>query len=98
MVANENFKHIDPDEFHDKELTLHDCVTDRVFTRSTWYWSRKTMVEIWHMEHLISAVYWIEAAQKSGIISHDSVRQIFHDCGAIRRMLIASINTAKENN
>ncbi len=23
--------------------------------------------------------YWIEAAQKSGIISHDSVRQIFHD-------------------
>ena len=30
MVANENFKHIEPDEFHDKELTLHDCVADRV--------------------------------------------------------------------
>ncbi len=33
---------------------------------------------------------------KAGIVSYDSVRKIFHDCGAIRRMLIASINTAKE--
>ncbi len=30
MVANENFKHIEPDEFHDKELTLHDCVANRI--------------------------------------------------------------------
>ena len=103
----ENFKHIDPDEFHDKELTLHDCVADhvsyadgilrfrfpdgfwvtphheentsekvvrtdasivnfsikdideievRVFTRSACCWSRKTIVELWHMEQLISAV------------------------------------------
>ena len=29
-MVNSNFKHIDPDEFHDKELILHDCVADRV--------------------------------------------------------------------
>ena len=41
--------------------------------------------------------YWIEIAQKSNIISEDIAKNILHDCGAIRRMLIASINTAKEN-
>ncbi|MBQ8575275.1 MAG: four helix bundle protein [Clostridia bacterium] len=39
--------------------------------------------------------YWIEIAQKSDIVSSDSVKDILHDCGSIRRMLIASINTAK---
>ena len=26
----ENFKNIDPDEFHGKELTLHDCIADKI--------------------------------------------------------------------
>jgi len=29
-VVPEKFKHIDPDAFHDKELTLHDCIADRI--------------------------------------------------------------------
>lgn len=29
-LHNESFKHTDPDEFHDKELSLHDCVSDNV--------------------------------------------------------------------
>ncbi len=41
--------------------------------------------------------YWIEIAVKSGIVSEDAAKNILHDCGAIRRMLIASINTAKRN-
>lgn len=41
--------------------------------------------------------YWIEIAQKSGIISDSSAKVLLHDCGSIRRMLISSINTAKEN-
>ena len=41
--------------------------------------------------------YWIEIAQKAGIISNDVTKGILHDCGSIRRMLISSINTAKEN-
>ena len=41
--------------------------------------------------------YWIEIAQKANIISEDIAKGVLHDCGSIRRMLIASINTAKEN-
>ena len=39
--------------------------------------------------------YWIEIAQKANIISEDVAKIILHNCGSIRRMLIASINTAK---
>ena len=42
--------------------------------------------------------YWIEIAQKANIISEGIAKSVLHDCGSIRRMLIASINTAKENN
>ena len=41
--------------------------------------------------------YWIEIAQKTDIISADIAKIILHDCGSIRRMLISSINTAKED-
>ena len=41
--------------------------------------------------------YWIEIAQKSGIITDDVSKNTLHDCASIRRMLISSINTAKEN-
>ena len=40
--------------------------------------------------------YWIEIAQKASIFSEDVAKSVLHDCGSIRRMLIASINTAKE--
>ena len=40
--------------------------------------------------------YWIEVANRSEILSDDTSKKILHDCGAIRRMLISSINTAKE--
>ena len=41
--------------------------------------------------------YWIEIAQKAGLISSEAAKAILHDCGSIRRMLISSINTAKKN-
>ena len=41
--------------------------------------------------------YWIEIAQKANIVSEETVKTLLHDCGAIRRMLISSINTAKED-
>ncbi len=40
--------------------------------------------------------YWVEIAQKAGIVSEGNVKEILHDCGSIRRMLISSINTAKD--
>ena len=42
--------------------------------------------------------YWLEIAQKAEIVSEESVKTLLHDCGSIRRMLISSINTAKEKN
>lgn len=41
--------------------------------------------------------YWLEIIQKVALGDNDSLSKIIHDCGAIRRMLIASINTAKVN-
>ncbi|MBE6720775.1 MAG: four helix bundle protein [Ruminococcaceae bacterium] len=41
--------------------------------------------------------YWIELLEKSELISSDKLKLLQHDCGAIRRLLIASINTAKNN-
>ena len=41
--------------------------------------------------------YWVEIAQKANIISEDTSKAVLHDCGSIRKMLITSINTAKEN-
>ncbi len=41
--------------------------------------------------------YWIEIALKSELFSEDIAKDILHDCGSIRRVLISSINTAKEN-
>lgn len=42
--------------------------------------------------------YWIEIAVKADIIPNDSVKTILHNCGTIRRILISSITTAKDNN
>ena len=41
--------------------------------------------------------YWLEIAEKANLVSEDSIKNIIHDCGTIRRMLIASINTAKDD-
>ena len=41
--------------------------------------------------------YWIENAQKSGLVEEYATRNIMHDSGSIRRMLSASINTVKAN-
>ena len=39
--------------------------------------------------------YWLELMNRADILP--DVSDIIHDCGVIRRMLITSINTAKEN-
>ena len=41
--------------------------------------------------------YWLELMLKSEILTDDVVKTLLHDCGAIRRMLISSINTTKQN-
>ncbi len=41
--------------------------------------------------------YWLELVQKSEIFTDDILKSLLHDCGAIRRMLISSINATKAN-
>ncbi len=41
--------------------------------------------------------YWLELFVNSGIAKRETVAELYNQCGTIRRILIASINTAKEN-
>ena len=41
--------------------------------------------------------YWLEVFVKSEIIHRDAAAKLYSQCGTIRRILIASVNTAKEN-
>ena len=42
--------------------------------------------------------YWLELFVKSSLIEKEVAKELCNQCGTIRRILIASINTAKENN
>ena len=41
--------------------------------------------------------YWIELFVKTELLDRDEARVLYNECGTIRRLLVASINTAKEN-
>ena len=41
--------------------------------------------------------YWLELFVKSELLDREIAKKVYNDCGTIRRMLISSINTAKEN-
>ena len=41
--------------------------------------------------------YWLELFVKAEILNREAAVNLYNQCGTIRRMLIASINTAKEN-
>ena len=42
--------------------------------------------------------YWLELFIKSELTDREIAKDLYNQCGTIRRILIASINTAKENN
>ena len=41
--------------------------------------------------------YWLELFVTSESVDRDTAKDLYNQCGTIRRLLIASINTAKEN-
>ncbi len=41
--------------------------------------------------------YWLELFVKAGYVEREKVRHVYNMCGTIRRMLVKSINTAREN-
>ena len=49
------------------------------------------------MKYCYETEYWLELMQKSQIFTNEIVKSLLHDCGAIRRILISSINTTKSN-
>ena len=42
--------------------------------------------------------YWLELFVKSELLDREIAKELYNQCGTIRRMLIASINTAKGEN
>ncbi|MBR2100435.1 MAG: four helix bundle protein [Eubacterium sp.] len=42
--------------------------------------------------------YWLDIFCRTDIITNEEYDELFKKCSKIRKMLIASINTAKENN
>ena len=41
--------------------------------------------------------YWLELFQKAGFLTEVTTKALLNQCGTIRRLLIASVNTAKNN-
>lgn len=41
--------------------------------------------------------YWLILMEKAELLSSDITQSLIHDCGVIRKMLISSITTAKNN-
>ncbi len=41
--------------------------------------------------------YWLELMGRAELLSADMAKTLLHDCGAIRRMLVSSVNTVKQN-
>ena len=41
--------------------------------------------------------YWLELLKKADIVSLESLSPLIHECGSIRRILVASVTTAKSN-
>ena len=41
--------------------------------------------------------YWLELFVNSELLDREIAKDLYNQCGTIRRILIASINTAKEN-
>lgn len=39
--------------------------------------------------------YWLEVFVKSGLVDREAAKDVYHQCGTIRRLLISSINTTK---
>jgi four helix bundle protein len=40
--------------------------------------------------------YWIELFVKANLIDREKAAGLYNQCGTLRRMLVASVNTAKE--
>ena len=49
------------------------------------------------LKECYETVYWLELFVKSDILNRETAAELYNQCGTVRRILIASINTAKGN-
>ena len=49
------------------------------------------------LKEVYETEYWLELLERSELVSSESLSHLIHDCRSIRRMLVASVNTAKSN-
>lgn len=49
------------------------------------------------LKECYEAEYWLELFLKTALIDKDVAKELINQCGTIRKILIASINTAKGN-
>ena len=49
------------------------------------------------LKECIETEYWIEMLHGCDAITEDTARNLLQECGVVHRMLVKSINTAKEN-
>lgn len=49
------------------------------------------------LKECYEAEYWLEIFKNTELADENSLKSLYEQCGTIRRMLIASINTAKSN-
>ena len=49
------------------------------------------------LKECYETAYWLELFVKSGILNREATIDLYNQCGTLRRLLIASINTAKQH-
>lgn len=49
------------------------------------------------LKECFESKYWLELLFKIGMLEEVDYKQLQNECGSIRRMLISSINTSKQN-
>lgn len=49
------------------------------------------------LKECFESEYWLELLFETGYLEEDMYKQLYNDCGKIRKMLIASCKTAKNN-
>ena len=49
------------------------------------------------LKECYEAEYWLKLFVKASLTDREVAKELYNQCGTIRRILIASINTAKEN-
>lgn len=49
------------------------------------------------LKECIETEYWIELLSGSDCITDETAKSLFQECGVIRRMLVKSVTTAKNN-